>query len=375
MKKLTFLLGILTSNLFSQEWNPVTPAAAPAAAIYRTGKVGIGTFYYPGATGQWYGTGFAPAFEVHSNDALGGTINNNALMVSFSGQGTNRIRHNTWLRRNSTGSSNWWNVNMHDGISVDNSFVTPGTDTKTWWERDAFQDIQYWGNAATTHMGLYQGRLGINRTTPLARLDVEETNASYMTFIARSNHTVDYKTCIYSAVSRDLTQAILVGNQNYGGTANNWKGTFLVYGNGQTIINTGVADAFMVKDLSNNINFKVKSNGQTKIGKLTQLTGSHVNAMLTVNGKIVGKEVVVTQQNWADFVFDKTYKLMPLSELENFYTTKHHLPQIPSSREIIEEGNDLGKTDALLLQKIEELTLYIVEQQKQIDSLKQKIEK
>ena len=347
MKKLTLLLAILSSNLFSQEWNPVSPAAAPTAPIYRAGKVGIGTFYYPGATGQWYGTGFSPAFEVNSNDALGATVNNNALMVSFSGQGTNRIRHNTWLRRNSNGGTTWWNVNVHDGISVDNVFTTPGTDTKTWWERDAFQDIQYWGNSASTYMTLFQGRLGIGRTSPAARLDIVESDPNFFAFIARSAHTVDYKTCIYANVGRDLTQAILVGNENYGGTANNWKGTFLVYGNGRTFIGAS-------RVLSNHI---------------------HANAFVQIDGKVACKELVVLDPTkWADFVFDKNYKLKPLNEVESYYLENKHLPEVPSETDIKRDGINSAEMDATLMQKIEELTLYLVELNKKVEKLEKENE-
>ena len=121
---------------------------------------------------------------------------------------------------------------------------------------------------------------------------------------------------------------------------------------------------------------RISSKGQVSIGNTLQNTSPHFSTYsLSVKGQIVAREVVVTQQLWSDFVFDKNYKLMPLNELENYYKTNHHLPEVPSTKEISESGNDLGKTDALLLQKIEELTLYIVEQQKQIEFLIKKIEK
>jgi len=118
---------------------------------------------------------------------------------------------------------------------------------------------------------------------------------------------------------------------------------------------------------------------QIIIGSQTQQYGGHTNAMVSISGDVVigtndptnlGGSVYVTMQNWSDFVFDKNYKLMPLSEVEKYYNQSHHLPNVPSEKDIKENGNNLAQTDAILLQKIEELTLYMVQQQKEIEALK-----
>jgi hypothetical protein len=74
--------------------------------------------------------------------------------------------------------------------------------------------------------------------------------------------------------------------------------------------------------------------------------------------------------DWSDFIFDKDYDLMSLNNLEKFINENKHLPNIPSASEVTETGIDVAKMDALLLQKIEELTLYTIQLQKQIDELK-----
>jgi hypothetical protein len=66
-------------------------------------------------------------------------------------------------------------------------------------------------------------------------------------------------------------------------------------------------------------------------------------------------------------VFNKDYKLLPLNELTSFITNNNHLPEIPSEKEVLEDGVNMGEMNALLLKKIEELTLYIIKQQQQID--------
>ena len=96
---------------------------------------------------------------------------------------------------------------------------------------------------------------------------------------------------------------------------------------------------------------------------------------IKVNGKIFANEVKVSLDSWQDIVFDKAYKLMPLPELNSFIATNKHLPEIPSEKEVLENGVNVGEMNALLLKKIEELTLYVIEQQKQIDVLKKSITK
>lgn len=81
------------------------------------------------------------------------------------------------------------------------------------------------------------------------------------------------------------------------------------------------------------------------------------------------KVAVHTTNDWADYVFKKDYSLMPLNEVERFISQNGHLPNIPSAENIVNEGIDIAKMDAKLLEKIEELTLYIIEQDKRIAEL------
>jgi hypothetical protein len=75
---------------------------------------------------------------------------------------------------------------------------------------------------------------------------------------------------------------------------------------------------------------------------------------------------------WADYVFNKDYNLKPLEEVEAFINTNGHLPNVPSAKEIEKEGLNLGEMDAKLLEKIEELTLYVIQLKKEINALKNK---
>jgi Leucine-rich repeat (LRR) protein len=87
---------------------------------------------------------------------------------------------------------------------------------------------------------------------------------------------------------------------------------------------------------------------------------------LSVEGKIRASEIikVYPKGQWSDFVFAKNYRLRPLSEVEDFIKINGHLPEIPSAAEVEKEGVELGSMDAKLLQKIEELTMYMIEMKK-----------
>ena len=95
---------------------------------------------------------------------------------------------------------------------------------------------------------------------------------------------------------------------------------------------------------------------------------------LAVDGKIRCREVRVTNSGWADFVFEDDYQLPSLSEVEQFIKTNKHLPDVPSASEVLENGTDLGEIDAILLQKIEELTLYMIELKKENEEMKAQLE-
>jgi hypothetical protein len=90
---------------------------------------------------------------------------------------------------------------------------------------------------------------------------------------------------------------------------------------------------------------------------------------LQVDGNVRARKVHVDQDTWADYVFDKNYKLRSIDELEQYIQQQKHLPEVPSAAEVKKEGIDLGDNQAMLLKKIEELTLYVIEQNKKIEAL------
>jgi len=101
---------------------------------------------------------------------------------------------------------------------------------------------------------------------------------------------------------------------------------------------------------------------------------------LSVNGKIRAHEVKVETNNWPDYVFKPNYNLSPLSETERFIQANGHLPDVPKAEEVESNGVSLGEMNKILLKKIEELTLHVIEldksnrkQQDLIETLQKKI--
>lgn len=99
------------------------------------------------------------------------------------------------------------------------------------------------------------------------------------------------------------------------------------------------------------------------------------NATARFDGKIFAKEVEVKANVWADYVFRKDYKLNSLEEVEKHIQEKGHLPNIPSEAEVLKNGINVAEMNAKLMEKIEELTLYSIEQNKQLKAQSEKVEK
>ena len=116
----------------------------------------------------------------------------------------------------------------------------------------------------------------------------------------------------------------------------------------------------------------LRSNGNWGIGVSNPSAKLCVNGEAKVNGKISCTEIEVKVSSaawWPDFVFKSDYQLMPLNEVENYINANSHLPGVPSAAEVVANGNNLGQMNATLLQKVEELTLYVIQLQKRVATL------
>lgn len=113
---------------------------------------------------------------------------------------------------------------------------------------------------------------------------------------------------------------------------------------------------------------KIDKNGNWGIGT----TNICPDCKLSVNGKIRATEVVI-DSGWADYVLQPSYQLRPLEEVEAFIKENQHLPGVDSAATVKEKGLDLSKTSVMMMEKIEELTLYMIELKKQNDVLQQEV--
>ena len=140
--------------------------------------------------------------------------------------------------------------------------------------------------------------------------------------------------------------------------------------------------------INNNTKLIILENGNVGIGVPTPQAKLHVAGTirateiqvltasvsdLNVNGDIHANNIrIATNGQTADFVFEPTYQLRPLAEVENFILENKHLPEIPSATQMEADGVNLAEMNKLLLMKVEELTLYVIQQQKQINQLMEK---
>jgi hypothetical protein len=113
--------------------------------------------------------------------------------------------------------------------------------------------------------------------------------------------------------------------------------------------------------------------GYIDILRLEGSPSSNTPAILRLDGELRAELVRVVQNAWADYVFDSDFKLRPLSEVASFIQKNKHLPDVPSQVEIQKNGLNIGEMQKIQMQKIEELTLYIIEQNKRIENLEKQI--
>ncbi|WP_374949937.1 hypothetical protein [Mucilaginibacter sp.] len=212
------------------------------------------------------------------------------------------------------------------------------------------------------------GEVGIGTSTPNARLEVAPPSSGanaglfHLTGGQAWGHVVTLATDNPTGDDARLLLSYRGGNKKWaiGGFANtnSTNARFSIWEDaGDGNYGTGFGDE----------RFTVMPGGNVGIG-----TGTPGTFKLAVNGTIRAKEIKV-ETGWSDYVFYKNYNLLPLSKVSSFINANKHLPDVPSAAEVEANGIDLGKTNALLLKKIEELTLYLIDQNKELANLKKRM--
>ncbi|MFD2785323.1 hypothetical protein [Hymenobacter rubripertinctus] len=120
------------------------------------------------------------------------------------------------------------------------------------------------------------------------------------------------------------------------------------------------------------IRMTLHADGRLQIGNKRSV-GMHSDAKLSVYGKVTASSLYIladNPSNWADYVFEKDYQLTPLPELEAYVQKNKHLPEVPTTADVTANGANLGEMNVLLLKKVEELTLHLIDLNKQVQQLK-----
>jgi hypothetical protein len=190
------------------------------------------------------------------------------------------------------------------------------------------------------------GNVGIGTTAPAFSLDIS------------GGSTAPTVTRITNSATSFGPELRLVST---GASGRDWR-----LGSGQTNNSAGLGKFFIYDASAGADRVVIDASGNLGIGTTTP------TQKLSVNGTVRAKEVIV-DTGWSDYVFDPSYKLKALSEVEAYVKTEKHLPGIPSAQEVADHGVSMGEMQAKLLAKIEELTLHQIEQEKEIKALRAEV--
>jgi hypothetical protein len=199
------------------------------------------------------------------------------------------------------------------------------------------------------------GNFGIGTDNPLSKLHVYQIVPDQAGLIVQGNTINSDNAQHYIAITLDGDYGNGAGNysqiRSYSNLYNYWGSRLAFFTTSSTAANTLLE------------RMRIDSNGDVGIG-----TEDPKGYKLAVNGKIRVHEIKVETANWPDYVFAKDHKLTSLKNTEKHIKEKGHLPGIPSAVEVKANGIDLGEMNAKLLQKIEELTLHLIQQNKLIET-------
>lgn len=205
------------------------------------------------------------------------------------------------------------------------------------------------------------GNFGIGTSSPQSKLEVQSSGAIHSIYPTLVVKDISNRGTIFLESSTDNPTDFIFKNNNRFSWSISTRGSSENY---SLRIHPSInGTSFSAPLLS------LQTSGSVGIG--TTFTGSH---KLAVDGSIGAREVIVEAFSWSDFVFEKDYHLLPLEEVEKYIEKNGHLPDIPDEEEVLNNGINLGEMNVKLLQKIEELTIYLIKQNRELKSASQKIE-
>ncbi|SEC32275.1 hypothetical protein SAMN04489761_2675 [Tenacibaculum sp. MAR_2009_124] len=232
-------------------------------------------------------------------------------------------------------SDDWVGVGFNRSVKTGEIFDTAKSGWQFTARDDRFSLEGYNGAFSNLLNVLKNGHVGIGEQNPDSKLHIKGSTSTYSTI---ENTGGNSKMILGAVTNRNIIYSRKLDN----------------------------TPQILKLQVSSENDFVVNTDGKIGIG--TNTMGNH---KLAVEGSIGAREIKVEAfPNWSDFVFYDDYQLPTLTEVENHIKAKGHLKDIPSAKEVEKNGFYLGEMDAKLLQKIEELTLYTIEQEKKIEDLK-----
>lgn len=342
-----------------------------------------------------------------------GTTDNQSLTFK-----TNNIE---WIKLNTKGRVIFQNIDSGSGLD-NNLFLGGGNDNSIGFANTSIGIgalVSNIGGGANTAVGANSLRANISggQNTAIG------VNANTNSAIATGNTAVGGNAINGLGKSTANTAVGFAALARYTATANDniENNTAIGYG-ALSVLNTGVGNSALgkralsgVSNGNNNIGIGIDTGGNIAAGNENIVIGNNLNVLtsggnnqLNIGNWIIGnngtigigqftnqlpangiaqdgekyklfvkdgirtekvKVDIAASNGWADYVFEKDYKLMSLSDLSHFINKNGHLPEVPTTKEVIENGIELKEMNILLLKKVEELTLHAIEQQKRIEAL------
>jgi len=204
------------------------------------------------------------------------------------------------------------------------------------------------------------GKVGIGHTDPQAMLHVKDNTGSG-------------KVARFEVLSNNVSYGLDIDAWGNGANIDPIRANDNIYvgrdvGLGNFFVQSG--NVAIGADVAKNA--KLSVNGFTYIGPGDPSDDLRSNYLFAVNGKIKAQEIDLDYQNWPDYVFEQGYKRLAINKLKGFIEENGHLPNVKSAEEVEKNGIGVAESNKVLMEKVEELTLYIIELQEQIDELREK---
>lgn len=300
--------------------------------------------------------------ELSAPDAARGGLLTLAPTLNAAGATDHQLFFNTggiYHRKEAANAANWAGAWEKLLTSADIN-GTPNRVAK-FTDPSKLGDSQLWDDGTN---------VGIATTTPAAKLDVNGSTRLGGNAAITGNLNVSGNGTVNGALSVN-NNATIGGNAAVGSSLAVSNNTNV--GGALTVNNTATVGTNLTVNNNATIQNDARVNGRLIVGNPPSTPGSHT---VYVDGSIIATEVkVALQPSWPDYVFEANYPTPNLREWEQFIQANKHLPGVPSAATVAANGGiELGEMNRVLLEKVEELTLLLIGQQKQLDALKAELQ-